>query len=104
MIASPWLRQTFSQLRGATHWETNRLTLGGLTLSRGLDLQSATADFSRLGKQRVGLQFEVDVFGGNIRGNIPDEWSSQHCNSKIAGGARAIPLRQAPDASGLPHR
>src|SRR6266480_2989362 len=26
MIASPWLRQTFSQLRGATHWETNRLT------------------------------------------------------------------------------
>jgi hypothetical protein len=44
MIASPWLRQTFSQLRGATHWEDNRLTLGGLTLSRGLDLQSATAD------------------------------------------------------------
>src|SRR6059058_5478788 len=92
MIASPWLRQTFSQLRGATHWETNRLTLGGLTLSRGLDLQSATADFSRLGKQRVGLQFEVDVFGGKIRGNISDEWRSQHSNWKIAGGASDISL------------
>jgi hypothetical protein len=31
MITSPWVRQTFSQLRGATHWEANRLTLAGLT-------------------------------------------------------------------------
>jgi len=73
MIASPWLRQTFSQLRGATHWEANRLTLGGLTLSRGLDLQSATADFSRLGKQRVGVQFDVQVSSGRLRGNISHE-------------------------------
>src|SRR5437763_8793158 len=57
MITSPWLRQTFPQLRGATHWESNRLTLAGLTLTRGLDLQSATADLSRLGNQRVGLEF-----------------------------------------------
>src|SRR5437762_2924142 len=104
MIASPWLRQTFSQLRGATHWETNRLTLGGLTLSRGLDLQSATADFSRLGKQRVGLQFEVDVFGGKIRGNISDEWRSQHSNWKIAGGASDISLGQTSDAFGFADR
>src|SRR5216117_4094937 len=104
MIASPWLRQTFSQLRGATHCETNRLTLGGLTLSRGLDLQSATADFSRLGKQRVGLQFEVDVFGGKIRGNISDEWRSQHSNWKIAGGASDISLGQTSDAFGFVDR
>src|SRR5438876_9344750 len=104
MIASPWVRQTFSQLRGATHWESNRLTLGGLTLSRGLDLQSATADFSRLGKQRVGLQFEVDVFGGKIRGNISDEWRSQHSNWKIAGGASDISLGQTSDAFGFADR
>src|SRR5204863_171544 len=29
MIASPWLRQTFSQLRGASRWDANRLTLAG---------------------------------------------------------------------------
>src|SRR5947208_1137934 len=104
MIASPWLRQTFSQLRGATHWETNRLTLGGLTLSRGLDLQSATADFSRLGKQRVGLQFEVDVFGGKIRGNISNEWRSEHSRWKIAGGASDISLAQTSDAFGFADR
>jgi hypothetical protein len=104
MIASPWLRQTFSQLRGATHWEANRLTLGGLTLSRGLDLQSATADLSRLGKQRVGLQFDVDVFGGKIRGNISHEWRSQHSNWKIAGGASDISLAQTSDAFGFADR
>src|SRR6266516_517183 len=104
MIASPWLHQTFTQLRGATHWEANRLTLGGLTLSRGLDLQSATADFSRLGKQRVGVQFDVDVFGGKIRGNISHEWRSQHSNWKIAGGASDISLGQTSNAFGFADR
>jgi hypothetical protein len=104
MIASPWFHQTFSQLRGATHWETNRLTLGGLTLSRGLDLQSATVDLSRLAKQRVGLQFEVDAFGGKIRGNISHEWRSQHSNWKIAGGANDISLAQTSDAFGFADR
>src|SRR5206468_8808144 len=57
MIASPLFRQTFSQLRGATNWQSNRLSLAGFTLTRGLDLQSVTADLSRVGKQRVGLEF-----------------------------------------------
>jgi hypothetical protein len=101
MIASPWFRQTFSQLRGATHWEADRLTLAGLTLTHGLDLQSATADLSRLGNQRVGLQFEVDAFGGKIRGNISHEWHSQHSNWKIAGGATDISLAQTSEAFGF---
>src|SRR6266576_1377683 len=104
MVASLWLRQTFSQLRGATHWETNRLTVGGLTLSRGLDLQSGTADFSHLGKQRVGLQFELDAFGGKIRGNISHEWRSEHFNWKIAGGASDISLTQTSEAFGFADR
>jgi hypothetical protein len=104
MIASPWFRQTFSQLRGATHWEADRLTLAGLTLTHGLDLQSATADLSRLGNQRVGLQFEVDAFGGKIRGNISHEWHSQHSNWKIAGGATDISLAQTSEAFGFADR
>lgn len=104
MIASPWLHQTFSQLRGATHWEANRLTLAGLTLSRGLDLQSAAADLSRLGKQRVGLQFDLDAFGGKIRGNISHEWRTSHSNWKIAGGASDISLAQTSDAFGFADR
>src|SRR5205085_3152351 len=38
-ITSPLLRQTFSQLRGATKWQENRLTIGGMNLARGLDSQ-----------------------------------------------------------------
>ena len=53
MITSPWVRQSFSQLRGATHWENNRLTLAGMTLIRGLDLQSVTVDLARLGNRRT---------------------------------------------------
>ena len=104
MIASPWVHQTFSQLRGATHWETNRLTLAGITLTHGLDLQSATVDLSRIGNERLGLQFDVDAFGGKLRGNISHEWHSQHSNWKIAGAANDLSLAQIFDALGFADR
>src|SRR6266436_7547834 len=104
MIASPWFHQTFSQLRGATHWEADHLTIAGLTLTHGLDLQSATADLSRLGNQRVGLQFDVDAFGGKLRGNISHEWHSRYSNWKIAGGAADLSLAQISDALGFAGR
>ena len=104
MIASPLFHQTFSQLRGATHWEGDNLTIAGLTLTHGLDLQSATADLSRLGNQRVGLQFDADAFGGKIRGNVSHEWRSQQSNWKIAGGATDISLEQTSEAFGFADR
>ena len=104
MIASPWVRQTFSQLRGATHWETNRLTLAGITLTHGLDLQSAAVDFSRLGNERLGLQFDIDAFGGKLRGNISHEWHSKYSNWKVAGGAADISLAQISGALGFTDR
>jgi hypothetical protein len=104
MIASPWFHQTFSQLRGATHWEADHLTIAGLTLTHGLDLQFATADLSRLGNQRAGLQFDADAFGGKIRGNISHEWRSKQSNWKIAGGATDISLEQTSEAFGFADR
>src|SRR5262245_17235641 len=104
MITSPWVRQTFSQLRGTTHWEANRLTLAGLTLTHGLDLQAATVDFARLGNRRMGLQFDVDAFGGKLRANISHEWHSRHSNWKIAGGAADLSLAQISDALGFADR
>ena len=104
MITSPWVRQTFTQLRGATHWEGNRLTLAGLTLTHGLDLQAATVDLARLGNRRMGLQFDVDAFGGKLRANISHEWHSPHSNWKIAGGAADLSLAQISDALGFADR
>jgi hypothetical protein len=104
MITSPWVRQTFSQLRGATHWESNRLTLAGLTLIHGLDLQAATVNLARLGNRKMGLQFDVDAFGGKLRANISHEWHSPHSNWKIAGGAADLSLGQISDALGFADR
>jgi hypothetical protein len=104
MIASPWFRQTFSQLRGATNWQDNRLTLAGLTLTRGLDLQSITADLSRVGKQQVGLEFDVDAFGGKIRASISHGWRSQPSNWKVVGSATDISLAQTSEAIGFTDR
>jgi hypothetical protein len=104
MVASPWVRQTFSQLRGATHWEANRLTLAGLTLTHGLDLQAATVDLARLGNRRLGLQIDVDAFGGKLRANVSHEWHSGHSNWKIAGGAADLSLAQISDALGFADR
>jgi hypothetical protein len=104
MITSPWVRPTFSQLRGATHWEGNRLTLAGLTLIHGLDLQAATLDLARLGNRRIGLQIDVDAFGGKLRANISHEWHSPHSNWKIAGGSADLSLAQISDALGFADR
>src|SRR5436190_12758207 len=104
MIASPWLRQTFSDLRGATNWQDNRLAVAGLSLTRGLDLQSITFDLSRLADQRVGVEFDVDAFGGKIRANISQEWSSQPASWKIAGSGSDISLAQTSEAIGFTDR
>jgi hypothetical protein len=104
MIASPWLRQTFSDLRGATNWQSNRLAVAGLSLKHGLDLQSITADLSRLADQHVGVEFDVDAFGGKIRANISQEWRSQPANWKIAGSASGISLAQTSEAIGFTDR
>ncbi len=103
-IASPWFRQTFSHLRGATKWEDNRLTLAGLSLTRGLDLPAITADLSRLGRQNVGLDFDVDVFGGKIRASISNEWRSHVSNWNLMGSAADISLAQTSESFGFTDR
>jgi len=103
-VTSPWLRQTFSQLRGATKWQDSRLTLGGISLARGLDLQSLTIDLSRLAKEQANLQFDLDVLGGKIRANISNEWAGQHSTWNVAGTATGISLEQTSDAFGFTDR
>jgi hypothetical protein len=100
-ITSPLLRQTFSQLRGATKWQEDRLTVGGMNLARGLDLQSITINLSRLDKERADLQFDLDVLGGKIRGSISNEWPGQHSIWNVAGTASGISLAQTSEALGF---
>ena len=103
-ITSPLFRQTFSQLRGATKWQEDRLTVGGMNLARGLDLQSFTVDLSRLDKQRADLQFDLDVLGGKIRASVSNEWPGQHSTWNVAGTASGISLAQTSEALGFTDR
>ncbi|HYR21323.1 MAG TPA: hypothetical protein VEP30_00185 [Chthoniobacterales bacterium] len=103
-ITSPLLRQTFSQLRGATKWQEDRLTVGGMNLARGLDLQSIIIDLSRLDKERADLQFDLDVLGGKIRASISNEWPGQHSIWNVAGTASGISLAQTSEALGFTDR
>src|SRR5207302_783466 len=103
-ITSPLLRQTFSQLRGATKWQEDRLTLGGIGLAHGLDLQWLTIDLSRLNKERADLQFDLDVLGGKIRANISNEWGGNHSIWNVAGTGNGISLAQTSDAFGFTDR
>ena len=100
-ITSPLLRQTFSHLRGATKWQEDRLTVGGMNLARGLDLQSITINLSRLDKERADLQFDLDVLAGKIRGSISNEWPGQHSIWNVAGTASGISLAQTSEALGF---
>lgn len=103
-ITSPLFRQTFSQLRGATKWQSNRLTVGGLNLARGLDLQSIVIDLSRLDNERADLQFDLDVLGGKIRASISNEWPGQHSIWNVAGTASDISLAQTSETLGFTDR
>lgn len=103
-IASPLFRQTFSRLRGATKWQDDRLTIGGLNLARGIDLQSITIDLSRLVNERADLQFDLDVLGGTMRASISNEWAGQHSIWNVAGTATGISLAQTSDAFGFTDR
>lgn len=100
VISSPLFHQTFSHLRGATKWQDNRLTLGGIILGGGLDLQTLTTDLSRLGKERVDFQFDLDTFGGKIRASFSDEWRPAHPLWNFAGSASDISLEQTSEALG----
>ena len=103
-VTSPLFRQTFSQLRGATKWQDNRLTIGGLTLARGIDLQSLLIDLSHLDNERADLQFDLDVLGGKIRGSISNEWAGQHSIWNLAGTATGISLAQTSESLGFTDR
>ena len=103
-ISSPWLRKTFAGLRGATSWQESRLTLGALTLMRGLDLDAISIDLSRIGESRIGFEMSLDAFGGKIRARVTSEDRGDRRIWDAAGNAKDISLVQMSDALDLTDR
>ena len=94
VVATPLFKKSFTDLRGATKWENDRLTVGALSLARGLDIETITADFSRLEKKRIGIELNLDAFGGKVRASIASESREKRILWDVAGTASSISLAQ----------
>ncbi len=100
-IAAPFFHRELHNLRGAASWENDRLTLGAIEITRGIDLESLTADFARLKRRQVGLEMNLDAFGGNLRTSISIENQNNVTTWDVAGTGSAISLKQMSDAAQL---
>ncbi len=99
-VTAPLLRQTFRGLRGATSWESSRLTIAGIPLARGLDLEALTLDLSRLAKRRLGIDLQLDTYGGTLRASFQGRGGKKF-SIDLAGSAANISLAQISRAFGF---
>jgi hypothetical protein len=101
IISTPFFHQRFADLRGATKWENDHLTLGALSLAHGLDIETITTDFSRLENKRIAIELNLDAFGGKIRVSIASENRDKGILWNVAGSASAVSLAQLSNAFGV---
>jgi hypothetical protein len=97
-VATPWFAKPFTDLRGATSWQENRLTVAAVSLMHGLDLDVLTFDFGQLDKQRIGFDAAFDTFGGKLRASTSVENDRDQRNWDIAGNATEVSLARMSDA------
>ncbi|MFL6527553.1 MAG: hypothetical protein ACJ8IQ_05595 [Chthoniobacterales bacterium] len=98
VVRSPALQQTFDDLRGGTSWEYNRFSLGGVTMMRGLDVDVLRVDLGRLGENRIGIDADLDVFGGKLRASMSAEEQTGKRTWDIAASGNEISLARMSDA------
>ncbi|CAN5456725.1 hypothetical protein BH20VER3_BH20VER3_23050 [soil metagenome] len=99
-MMSPLLRQTFTNLRGATSWENARLTIAGIPLARGLDLEALTFDLARLARRRLGIDLHLDTYGGTLRASFQGRAGKKFAID-LAGSAANVSLAQISNAFGF---
>ena len=98
LVRSPALQQTFDELRGGTSWEYNRLTLGGVTMMRGLDVDVLRLDLARVNENRIAIEADFDVFGGKLRASMSADDQSGKRIWDIAASGNEISLARMSDA------
>lgn len=97
-VRSPALQQHFEDLRGGTSWEYNRLTIGGVTMMRGFDLDVLRVDLGRASENRIGIEADLDVFGGKLRASMSAEEKNGSRTWDIAASGNQISFAWMSDA------
>lgn len=97
-IAATGFERTLTNLRGATSWQESRLAIGALVLMRGLDVDTVTVDLSRIGESRIGMEVNLDAFGGKIRARVSSDDRDGRRVWDVAGNGSGVSLTQMSDA------
>jgi hypothetical protein len=97
-LVSPWFQKTLSNMRGATSWQDNKLALGALSLMRGFDIDTMAIDLSQIGESRIGMEVNVDAFGGKLRARISSDDRGGKRTWDVAGNGSGVSLAQMSDA------
>src|SRR5450432_1726764 len=99
-VSSPALRQMFGNLRGATSWEGDRLTIAGIPLVEGLDLEALNIDLSHLARRRLGVDLDLDTYGGTLRASFQGR-ANDKFEVDVAGSAANLSLAQISKGMGF---
>ena len=67
-------------------------------------MQSITADLSQLNRRSVGLEFDLDTFGGKMRANLAADWNAQNTNWNVTASATDVSLAQTSQSLGFTDR
>ena len=97
-IVAPSFNKTLTELRGATSWQESRLALGAVSLIPGLDLDTLTIDLGQIGQSRLGMEVNVDAFGGKIRARVSSDDRDGKRTWDVAGNSSGISLARMSDA------
>jgi hypothetical protein len=97
-ITAPWFNKTILAVRGATSWQESRLALGAVSLMAGLDLDTLTIDLAQIGDSRLGMEINLDAFGGNIRARVLSDDRGGKRTWDLAGNSSGISLARMSEA------
>lgn len=97
-ITAAGFHRTLSNLRGASSWQDSRLAIGAIVLLPGLEVDTITLDLSGLGESRIGMEVNLDAFGGKIRARVSSDDRDGRRVWDVAGHSSGVSLAQMSDA------
>lgn len=103
-LRTPTFEKSFRNLRGATSWQESRLAFGAVSLLRGLDVDSLTLDFSQIAQEKIGIQANVDAFGGKVRVTLSNLEHDSHRAWNVAATVSELSIAQLSDSLNLTDR
>ena len=93
-VQEPWMTSIFSNCRGSLLLQDSKLVLANMKLTDSLSIASASADLPELLRGQVQMEFALDAFSGNIRGELSSRAREEHLLFESSGTFANISVAQ----------